>query len=116
LKEIIDVPENFVGKEWAGKYIVESLNRLERDKIDDEVTKIEYDENTGNWVPKIDNKLWKKRIILASVKHPKLNAETYDEIPPKLFDVLWEAARDINYASPQEIRFLRKKSSSIGLT
>jgi len=108
----IKIPEGFVGEEWSGIYVVRSLTSEERDRIDETVTEIVYDENVDRWLPKMDEKKWKKLLVLACVENPTVTKASYKEIPPKLLDVLWEASRKLNYASEKEMRFLLSKSIS----
>jgi len=112
VKKKIRIPKDFVGEKWSGVYVVRSLTSEERDRIDELVTEIVYNENIDRWLPKMDEKKWKKLLVLACVENPKVTKASYKEIPPKLLDVLWEASRKLNYASEREMRFLLSKSTS----
>lgn len=112
LEKKITVPEDFAGPEWSGEYTIKTISSLQRDEIDEKVTKVEYNEDADRWVPKVNESEWRRLIILATVENKKVSERTYDEIPSKLRDVLWDIARGLNYASLREVRFLQSKSTT----
>jgi len=110
----IKIPASVAGIEYAGVYVVKELKAEERDRIDAETLQVEYDVESGTYKPKVDRSAWRSKLIEAAVEFPSKLTGKYsrkvkiEDLPPRLLDVLFEAAERLNYMRPEEVDFLLK--------